>query len=593
MSMKGMYEFVHLEHLRIPIDRVRPHSSTTTNCTASVINSTIKTCDVSSRAFGKISVAQSSALENLVNEADISGIAVKNQIFAQCTSLNGMTGDVNDGILGLAYPRLTRGGEKPVFYNMWSQVSSAEIDCTIYDNDIDAISMNPFYARRSGPSGFNAVTYTRYTNRGSTPTVIEFNIFNDVNPSSSIYCLKDLQKLQLINTNLTILPDIKNFQNLTSLVIQTDYGSIDQHLPSGFGQLISLLNLKLSNIKNLEDLPDEIKYLIQLQSLTLENIPSFNKIPDESIGKLTKLNTLNLIDLPNLSNLPSTMINFELLQQLEITKTNITNIQLDTLTSLNSLKITSNLMLQTVQIRNLPLLQSLAISPNKKLISLDIENLPSITTISIADNTQLQNVSFINLPSITTISIIDSTQLQNVSFINVPSIKNLDLSRCQLTIFPESILTLKSLVTLVMTSNQLSTIPLTLSSDLPNLQVLNLANNKLQGNIFQPTLVYIRELYLRNNSLTCMDGIGKHKSLQRLDLDSNQISSIPLEIMKLSSTLKQITMNNNLLNHIPYQMTNMGSLESFSVGRNNFTSGEREYLIKLFSSSPVKLYFSN
>ncbi|CAF5099473.1 unnamed protein product, partial [Rotaria sp. Silwood1] len=195
----------------------------------------------------------------------------------------------------------------------------------------------------------------------STPTVIEFNIFNDVNPSSSIYCLKDLQKLQLINTNLTILPDIKNFQNLTSLVIQTDYGSIDQHLPSGFGQLISLLNLKLSNIKNLEDLPDEIKYLIQLQSLTLENIPSFNKIPDESIGKLTKLNTLNLIDLPNLSNLPSTMINFQLLRQLEITKTNITNIQLDTLTSLNSLKITSNLMLQTVQIRNLPLLQSLAI----------------------------------------------------------------------------------------------------------------------------------------------------------------------------------------------------------------------------------------
>ncbi|CAF3871454.1 unnamed protein product [Rotaria sp. Silwood1] len=135
--------------------------------------------------------------------------------------------------------------------------------------------------------------------------------------------------------------------------------------------------------------------------------------------------------------------------------------------------------------------------------------------------------------------------------------------------------------------------PVTLSSDLPNLQVLNLANNKLQGNIFQPTLVYIRELYLRNNSLTSMDGIGKHKSLQRLDLDSNQISSIPLEIMKLSSTLKEITMNNNLLNHIPYQMTNMGSLESFSVGRNNFTSGEREYLIKLFSSSPVKLYFSN
>ena len=32
-----------------------------------------------------------------------------------------MSGNVNDGILGLAYPNLATGGEKPLFYNMWSQ----------------------------------------------------------------------------------------------------------------------------------------------------------------------------------------------------------------------------------------------------------------------------------------------------------------------------------------------------------------------------------------------------------------------------------------------------------------------------------------
>jgi len=32
-----------------------------------------------------------------------------------------MNGDIFDGILGLAYPELTTGGEKPLFYNMWFQ----------------------------------------------------------------------------------------------------------------------------------------------------------------------------------------------------------------------------------------------------------------------------------------------------------------------------------------------------------------------------------------------------------------------------------------------------------------------------------------
>ncbi|CAF4017654.1 unnamed protein product [Rotaria sordida] len=453
---------------------------------------------------------------------------------------------------------------------MNSIINNAEIDCTLYDNDFDAVNMNPFYARRyGGLMASNSSTYIKYINTGPNSIITEFNIANDVNPSSSIYCLKGLQKLQLLNTNLTILPDIKNLQDLTSLIIKTDYGSIDQHLPPEFGQLISLSNLILSDIKNLEDLPDEIKYLIKLQSLTLEKIPNFNKIPDESIGKLTQLNTLNLIDLPNLSNMPSTMINLQLLQQLEITKTNMTNIQIDILGSLKSLTITFNSILQTIQIQNLPLLQSLAILSNKNLTFLDIENLPSTTTISITN----------------------SAQLQSISFVNIPSIKSLDLSGCQLTIFPESILTLKSLETLIMTSNQLSTIPLTLSTDLPNLRVLNLANNKLQGTIFQPPLVYIRELYLSNNSLTSMDGIGKHISLQRLELDRNQISSIPLEIMKLSSTLRQITMDYNLLNHIPYSMTNMVSLAAFSVRWNKIDSQERQYLLKLFNQSPVQPQF--
>jgi hypothetical protein len=43
-----------------------------------------------------------------------------------------MAGDVNDGILGLAYPKLATDGEKPLFYNMWSQGLISEAIFSFY-----------------------------------------------------------------------------------------------------------------------------------------------------------------------------------------------------------------------------------------------------------------------------------------------------------------------------------------------------------------------------------------------------------------------------------------------------------------------------
>ncbi len=44
-----------------------------------------------------------------------------NQVFAEAVNMSGFSNDVNDGLLGLAYPNLARGGEAPLFYNMWTQ----------------------------------------------------------------------------------------------------------------------------------------------------------------------------------------------------------------------------------------------------------------------------------------------------------------------------------------------------------------------------------------------------------------------------------------------------------------------------------------
>ncbi|CAF3032245.1 unnamed protein product [Rotaria sp. Silwood2] len=69
-----------------------------------------------------------------IDTVTINGIAVHNQTFAECTFLRGMSNNINDGILGLAYPNLTTGGENPLFYNMWSQGLIPEAIFSFYLN---------------------------------------------------------------------------------------------------------------------------------------------------------------------------------------------------------------------------------------------------------------------------------------------------------------------------------------------------------------------------------------------------------------------------------------------------------------------------
>ncbi|CAF1284546.1 unnamed protein product [Adineta ricciae] len=91
-----------------------------------------------------------------IDTVTVNGIAVRNQTFAECTSLSGMENDVNDGILGLAYQSLTTGGEKPVFFNMWSQGLIAEPIFSFY--------LNPdTNATTGGELIFGGVDSTKYS----------------------------------------------------------------------------------------------------------------------------------------------------------------------------------------------------------------------------------------------------------------------------------------------------------------------------------------------------------------------------------------------------------------------------------------------
>ncbi|CAF1332949.1 unnamed protein product [Didymodactylos carnosus] len=512
------------------------------------------------------------------------------------------------------------------FFNL---VINATVNCTIYSSELDIINLNPFFVCLNLSSNLTSVEYD-----SKLQQMEKINIVNDRNPSANVFCLKNLQSLHLINTNLSLLPDIINLKNLTLLQIESDNAVVGNYLPAEIGQLTLLFSLILIQIDNLVSLPDEIGQLNRLRSLILAQLLNLKDIPIISMSKLTELRTLSFVDVPKLSSLPSSMENFQQLNTFILTNTNLSNlalqnlrelttllissnlamisIQIDNMIKLSSLEITSNDALETINLKNLISLRTLSFNSNKQLTSISMENLSIIESLSIdyGENLKaitfknlyslmafnstskyaLEFVSFENIPWLTIVNLGGNVHLQTILFIDAPRMKQLDLSSCQFTAFPSSILTLTFLEILSMQGNQLSLLPVTLSTDLPNLKVLNLANNRFQGNIIQPPLVYIHELDMSSNSLTTLDGIGEYQSLERFILDSNRIESIPLEIIKISPILQFLSIQSNALISIPYSMTNMRSLNYFYVRSNQISNDEQSHLLKLFQPTSIELY---
>ena len=396
--------------------------------------------------------------------------------------------------------------------------------------------------------------------------------------------MKNLESLQLLNTNLTLLPHIKNFNKLTLIQIVSDNGAIGESLLPEIGQLNSLSSLELTGMTNLNYLPSEIENLISLQSLTLSQIPNLEYLPAPSIGKLTQLRILKLTDLPKLSNLPTPMENFQQLDTLILTRTNLSSLHLSNLFGLRTLTTDSNPNLTAITMSNIRALQSFSFSNVKSLKTAIFRALTSLTNSSLFSNPLLESVSFEDTPNLTYVDLKGNPLLKTLVFSNKFNMKGLDLSSCQLTSLPDSVKTLTSLERLNLRSNQFSSLPDTFSTDFPNLKMLDLSYNQLQDFVIQFPLIYIKELYLSTNSLTTLDGISKYKVLEILTLDHNEITTIPMEIMKLWSTLQSMTIDYNLLNNIPYAMVNIGPLKSLSASSNKISPSECNYLYQLFNT---------
>ncbi|CAF4753256.1 unnamed protein product [Rotaria socialis] len=136
-----------------------------------------------------------------VNVVTINGMAVKNQAFAECTYLVGMTGDINDGILGLAFPRLTSDGEKPFFYNMWSQGLIPQAIFSFYLNpDTNATSGGELIFGGADPSKYTgSITYISVSIEG-------YWEFPMANISSSTYAIADTSTTLIVGPTAQVDP---------------------------------------------------------------------------------------------------------------------------------------------------------------------------------------------------------------------------------------------------------------------------------------------------------------------------------------------------------------------------------------------------
>lgn len=162
------------------------------------------------------------------------------------------------------------------------------------------------------------------------------------------------------------------------------------------------------------------------------------------------------------------------------------------------------------------------------------------------------------------------TTLDSSIYMLKKSLVALSLSNNQLTTLPNEICTLSHLAEFTCAFNYLSSIPEDLGN-LTSLTLLNLSNNSLSSLPALAGLVNLRELYANNNALTSLpnlptqlrvidvsfnnitslhESFGEITPLQKLNIESNQLSRIPSSFLKFRY-LRIFRYNNNSLPSVP------------------------------------------
>eukprot|EP00271_Cylindrocystis_brebissonii_P020360 TRINITY_DN6704_c0_g2_i2.p1 TRINITY_DN6704_c0_g2~~TRINITY_DN6704_c0_g2_i2.p1 ORF type:complete len:1285 (+),score=190.67 TRINITY_DN6704_c0_g2_i2:164-4018(+) len=388
-----------------------------------------------------------------------------------------------------------------------------------------------------------------------------------------------------------------NMRNVTQLVLSKN--PLTGTLPKSFHRLNRTLSrLEISNTLVSGPIPEEWGGLFSkadifsyhsyyfdittaINSLTLSQNRLNGSIPD-ALGNLQGLALLDLSGNDFSGPIPSSFANFDLINTLFLEQNALSG-------EIPDIFYLSNASLSGVDLsfNNLsgPIPPSLAASK-------------SLIFLSLSSN-QLTGPVPKGLPSVSSLSYLDlSDNLLSGKF---PS--SLSTGITTFWIYnnnfsgplPSTLVECDQLASIDISENQFTGVLSSALLSFPNLTSINVAGNKLSGQIPTPSGAQISSLAYLNFSRNSLEGrltssFSGLTSLNFLDVSSNKLNStLPSSLGTLTGLQTLDLSNNRFSGALPSSLSNLSRLEILRAGANNFTSGIPSVLANVTSLQSLNL----
>ncbi|XP_067652149.1 insulin-like growth factor-binding protein complex acid labile subunit [Haliotis asinina] len=318
---------------------------------------------------------------------------------------------------------------------------------------------------------------------------------------------------------------------------------------------ITYLSLGANKLSNVPSLPP----LVHLQSLIMEGNKIMNATFPESYSANTDLTDIVMSNnaLDSLTNATFQSLRLSHVKKVEISRSHIQRVEsgaFEPLKMLQSLKIGYN-PLDSLQLQNV--IRGLS---HTSLVSLDIRNL------SLGGRLPSETFRLLRDTPISSLKM-QSNQISNIpsgAFANLPKLILIDLSGCKIQTISESAFeNLTVLQTLFLYANSLAKVPRGLPSSLTKLNLNQNQIDKLRNSDFD-NLKILEELNLVKNSISELQQYAflGLMQLQKLHLGQNRISTLPGKLFNMLTRLVSLELNGNNIKFIPESEGRFSSLAS-------------------------------